>query len=166
MSRLSEGMRIIPKTARVVAAIIYLSVAAALWLGPISHDRVMKGWPTELKLPLTLLAPLVLVIYVLLVGYVHGDAKRRSMRYALWTLIAIFVPYGIGMIIYFVMRDPLPAPCPGCSAAVPASFTFCPHCGFAIRPTCSQCGKPVENAWVNCAYCGTKLPKEVPQSAA
>ena len=166
MNRMSERMQIIPKTAWVVAVILYLSVATAFWLGPVSHERVMKEWPLGLQLLLTLLAPVVLLIYVLLVGYVYGDAKRRFMRYKLWTLIAIFVPYGIGMIIYFVMRDPLPAPCPGCSATVPASFTFCPHCGFAIRPTCSQCGKQVENSWSNCAHCGKQLPKDVPQTAA
>ncbi len=166
MNRFSDGMRIIPKTAWVVATILYLSVAVAFWLGPISHERVMKAWPMQLQLLLTLLAPLVLFIYVLLIGYVYGDAKRRFMRFTMWTLIATFAPYGIGMIFYFAMRDPLPAPCPGCSVAVPASFTFCPYCGFAIRPTCSQCGKQVENSWMSCAYCGKKLPKDVPQTAA
>ncbi|MBI1738633.1 MAG: zinc ribbon domain-containing protein [Acidobacteria bacterium] len=166
MNRLWERMRIIPTTALVVAAILYLTLAATMWLGPISHEREVQEWPMVLKLVLTFVAPLIVSIYVLLVGFVYADARRRAMRHTMWTLIAIFVPYGIGMIFYFAMRDPLPAPCPQCNVTVPASFTFCPHCGFAIRPTCSQCGKQVENSWANCAHCGTKLPKDVPQTAA
>ena len=58
--------------------------------------------------------------------------------------------------------------CKYCGGALPAGrrITFCPHCGFAIRPTCSQCGKQVENSWANCAHCGKQLPKDVPQTAA
>jgi RNA polymerase subunit RPABC4/transcription elongation factor Spt4 len=95
---------------------------------------------------------------ILLVGYVYADSKRRGMRYVMWTWLAALVPDGIGIILYFVLRDPMPKACPQCSTAVPAKFMFCPHCGAAMQPTCSNCGRGVEPGWGNCPHCGTKLP--------
>jgi hypothetical protein len=86
-----------------------------------------------------------------------GDAKRRQMRYVLWTLLATLVPYAIGMILYFILRDPLPKPCPGCGHVEKAKFR--PHCGTLLQPTCPKCDKPVEPTWANCAYCGQQLPE-------
>jgi RNA polymerase subunit RPABC4/transcription elongation factor Spt4 len=85
------------------------------------------------------------------------DAKRRGMRYVMWTLLAIFIPDAIGIILYFILRDPLPKPCTGCGAAVKPGFTYCPKCGTEVRPACSSCGKAIEPDWLNCAYCGKKI---------
>ena len=65
---------------------------------------------------LTLLGVAPIALWVLLVGYVFGDARRRAMNAVLWTLLAIFIPSGIGIILYFILRDPIPAVCPGCGA--------------------------------------------------
>jgi hypothetical protein len=48
---------------------------------------------------------------VLLNGYVYADAKRRGMRYVMWTWPAILIPNAIGVILYFVLRDPLLVNC-------------------------------------------------------
>ena len=100
---------------------------------------------------------LLLVAWVALIGYVYGDAKRRQMRYVLWTLLAFCIPNGIGIILYFILRDPLPAQCPGCGHLEKASFPYCPRCGMLRHPTCSKCEKPVDPTWSNCAYCGQPL---------
>jgi endonuclease III len=99
------------------------------------------------------------VAWVALIGYIYGDAKRRQMRYVMWTLLSIFIPNAIGMILYFILRDPLPKPCPGCGHVEKAKFPFCPHCGTLLQPTCQKCDKPVEPTWANCAYCGQQLPE-------
>lgn len=104
-----------------------------------------------------LLIPLFLAAWVLLIGYVNGDARRRGMRYVMWTLLAIFIPNAIGVILYFLMRDPLPFPCPACGKQVGGAFTFCPHCGANLARACPKCKRAVERSWANCAYCGTKL---------
>jgi hypothetical protein len=106
------------------------------------------------------------VIWVLLVGYVYGDSKRRGMRHVMWTLLAIFIPDGIGIILYFVLRDPLMRACPGCGQPAKSGFTFCPHCGTSLQQTCPSCGRGVELAWSNCPNCGTKLPEASPQPRA
>ena len=109
---------------------------------------------------------LVLVAWVVLIGYIYGDAKRRQMRHVMWTLLAIFVPHAIGMIFYFILRDPPPKTCPGCGHVEKARFPFCPHCGTLMQPTCPECDKPVESTWANCASCGQRITRHFHEKAA
>src|SRR6201995_471836 len=53
--------------------------------------------------------------YVLLVGYVSRDVKRRNMSAGLWMLIVVVMPGGIGAVVSFLLRQPLMTPCPHCS---------------------------------------------------
>lgn len=152
-----KELRVIPRTAWMIALVLYTGMTIFAWfMVPADHD--MSQWPRGCQLAFIFLLPLVFFIIIPLYGYVYGDSKRRAMRYVMWTLLAIFVPDFIGVIIYFILRDALPVDCPSCHNLVPSKFTFCPTCGNALRPHCPQCGKPVERAWTNCGYCGTKLP--------
>ncbi|MGH9774155.1 MAG: zinc ribbon domain-containing protein [Candidatus Acidiferrales bacterium] len=159
MSRFREELRVIPRAAWVVGWLFYLGLAAGIQMAiHLELNPDMRSWPLIGQILFTAFVPLFVFIPVLLVGYVNGDAKRRGMRYVMWTLLAIFIPDAIGIILYFILRDPMPASCPRCGEWVPSKYAFCPKCGTAARPTCPQCGKAVEGAWVNCAFCGTKLP--------
>ena len=62
-------------------------------------------WPA--KLAMSVLPGLPLFVLVLLIGYVNADARRRGMRYVMWTWLAILIPNAIGIILYFVLREPL-----------------------------------------------------------
>jgi Double zinc ribbon len=166
MSGFREELRIIPRGAWITGGILYaglvVGVSCAIRYG---GDPEISAWPF---LPKALLAggpPLLLLAFVALIGYVNGDAKRRGMRHVMWTLLAIFVPYTIGIIMYFILRDPLPRVCPVDGRMVPAKFTFCPHCGTALKRTCPHCGKAVEPTWSNCASCGTRLPSQTSDAA-
>src|SRR5208282_679165 len=80
---------------------------------------------------------LVLSCLLFILGYVYRDAKRRGMNPALWTLLVLLLsgPYVfIGLIVYLLIRDPLPYACPQCSASVSARFNFCPNCKCNLRP--------------------------------
>ena len=112
-------------------------------------------WPLKLIIPI--LIPLMLGGYTLLVGYVYGDARRRGMRYVMWTLLAIFLANGIGVILYFILREPLMVYCPRCGAGVQPSHAFCPRCGGGVQPTCRACHRTVQTGWTHCAWCGTQL---------
>ncbi|HLW80838.1 MAG TPA: zinc ribbon domain-containing protein [Candidatus Acidoferrales bacterium] len=158
MSRFTKELRVIPKAAWIVGWFIYACFTTPLFFFAVPTDPDMGKWPRWGQALFVYGIFLFVVALVALIGYVYGDAKRRGMRYVMWTLLAIFVPDLIGVILYFILRDPLPAECPGCHASVFAKFAFCPHCGTATRPVCPQCGKALEPAWVNCGYCGTKLP--------
>ena len=82
------------------------------------------------------------------------------MNAPLWTiLILIFFPtWGlIGLVIYFLMREPLPYPCPQCGTLVSARFNFCPNCKCNLQPSCPQCKREVGELDKFCPYCGNDL---------
>jgi RNA polymerase subunit RPABC4/transcription elongation factor Spt4 len=165
MSRFKEELKVIPGTARFIAAFVYIALAAAFALYVMfSHDHGLACMPAVGKLLMIVGVGIVPAIYVLLIGYVYADAKRRGMRHVMWTLLAIFIPDAIGVILYFILRDPLMKPCPGCSQVLKSGYTFCPHCGTSLLPTCPNCGRGVELGWANCPTCGTKLPSSTPRT--
>jgi hypothetical protein len=96
-------------------------------------------------------------LLLLLFGYVNRDAERRGMNSTLWTLLAILVPYLIGVIIYFLVREPLPYNCPRCRASVSARFNFCPNCKLSLRASCPQCKREVRSEDKYCPYCAEEL---------
>ena len=158
MSRFSKEISIVSRTAWIIALLAYACLAMVLWLGPMRHeDPEFKGWPDAAKLAFAFVLPLFLSVFVLLVGYVNADAKRRGMRHVMWTLLAFFVPNAIGIILYFILRDPLPVACRQCGATARKGFAFCPSCGTAIERACPQCRHAVEPGWTHCAYCGASL---------
>ncbi len=95
--------------------------------------------------------------YILMVGYVNQDARKRGMSRTLWTLIVMFVPSGIGFILYFVLRNPVRTPCPNCGATADAGVNYCPKCRYSFNPTCPQCKAAVRTADTFCANCGVQL---------
>lgn len=157
MSRLREEVRLIPRTGWLVAMLVYLGLILLLVALPYQKDPKLRDWPLWGKTLLAVLGPLPLTVYALLISYVYGDARRRGMRYVMWTLLAIFIPNGIGIILYFLLREPLLAPCPQCGVSSRSNFAFCPHCGAALGPACPQCRHAVEANWTNCPYCGARL---------
>jgi uncharacterized membrane protein YhaH (DUF805 family) len=68
-------------------------------------------------------------VWVLGLGYVYGDARRRNMPAVPWLLVALFVPNLLGFLLYFVLRKPLGRPCPQCGQAVTPEQRFCSWCG-------------------------------------
>jgi RNA polymerase subunit RPABC4/transcription elongation factor Spt4 len=158
----------IPKVACVLAGITYVAGYFVMRCAAIPSDPKNVDWPESGKIFLSLFVPLIAVVYILLVGYIYGDAKRRGMRALLWTLLAIFIPNAIGIILYFLLRDPMPMVCRGCGAAVKSAYTFCPNCSTPMWPPCTQCGRGIEHGWRHCPYCGTAAPagNRFPQQSA
>ena len=157
MSRLREEMRIIPWAAWLVAILAYLGFGIFFATFVLQQEPGPAGWPVWVKILAAVCVPLPIAIYILVIGYVYGDAKRRGMRYVLWTLLAIFVPNAIGIILYFILRDPLLVPCRACGTPARGSFAYCPKCGAALAVACPSCRRSVELGWSHCAYCGAKL---------
>jgi len=100
---------------------------------------------------------LIFFAWVIMIGYVYADSRRRGMRHIMWTLLTVFIPYFIGAILYFVLRDPLLVPCPKCFGNCRSTFVFCPKCGAELSPSCPACKRAVEPSWNRCAYCGKEL---------
>ena len=111
MGRRSAGAR----WTAVLVALAMTALMAGLFILPLLVEHEYKGLLFVLPVFLmSLTGAAMLGIYALLVGYVYGDARRRGMNQVLWTLLAIFIPSAIGVILYFILRDPVPVPCPRC----------------------------------------------------
>jgi RNA polymerase subunit RPABC4/transcription elongation factor Spt4 len=166
MNRLREELRIIPRPAWVVAALVYVVVMALLtWVTLAGHSAELRNMNMVLKVLFSKVLPIVPFAMVLLIGYVHADAKRRGMRYIMWTFLAIFLPQAMGILLYFIFREPLPRSCPACARPIGSGFAFCPFCGHSLAQACPQCKRSVELSWANCAYCGSALPRTGPPAA-
>jgi NhaP-type Na+/H+ or K+/H+ antiporter len=111
---------------------------------------------------------LVFATIIFWVAYVNRDAKRRGMNSAVWTLLVIVLLPAwtfVGFLIYFLMREPLPYPCPQCGKSVGARFNFCPNCKCNLHPSCPNCKREVVETDKFCPYCAYELGTEAPSSA-
>ena len=157
MSRFTKELRVVPKEAWVAAWFIYACFAVPMFFFVAPTDAEIGKWPRWGQALFVYGISLFAVAYVALIGYVYGDAKRRQMRYVMWTLLAIFIPNAVGMILYFILRDPLWKPCPGCGTLAKTGLPFCPRCGTSLQPTCANCGQLVDPTWAHCGHCGQRL---------
>lgn len=108
-------------------------------------------------------------LFLLTLGWVYRDAKRRGMNGALWTLLVLILApmyLFIGLIIYLLVREPLPYSCPQCASSVSARFNFCPNCKYNLQPACPQCQKEVSDTDKFCPYCATPLKPAVTSETA
>ena len=71
----------------------------------------------------------LIATWILCLGFVYADARRRAMPPIPWTLIAAFVPNLLGFLFYFALRKPLAAPCPHCGRPLETGQRFCSWCG-------------------------------------
>ena len=153
MTPVVPRQRVIPFGGWVAAGIVFLLFFVLLSLVLIQAQDV----PVAVMFIISILAPLGLAGYTLLIGYVYGDARRRGMRYVMWTLLAIFLFNGIGIILYFILREPLQVYCSRCGAGVQPSHAFCPRCGAGVQPACGACHRILQPGWTHCAWCGNQL---------
>jgi RNA polymerase subunit RPABC4/transcription elongation factor Spt4 len=152
--RFADEFRIIPRWLKGLTITLFIVGQVA---AQVAYFYGSKKDPLGAYVGVAAGAALIIGFLLLLFGYVNRDAKRRGMNSTLWTLLAIFVPYCIGLIIYFLMREPLPYNCPGCGAIVSARFNFCPGCKHDLRPSCPQCKREVHLGDKYCPYCAQEL---------
>ena len=161
---LADEIRIVPVWAWVLAMIGF---AAVQYIFNVIVAREPSPPPAWARPLLGLLMGFLLGAYFLFVGYVNRDAKRRGMPRILWTCVAALIPNALGIIIYFVLRQPLRSACPQCGSAVQTGFNFCPQCNCKLSPNCPQCQHAISVSDVYCPYCGTSLRSQtVPASSA
>ena len=153
-----------------VIVLFLLAQGVALLVNLSAPERGDQIFPQELKYDPVLASlalagivtavSFILAAYIFLIAYVNRDASRRGMHVALWTLLALLLSWPfpfLGVIIYFLMREPLPYPCPQCASTVGARFNFCPNCKCNLHPSCPQCKREITEADKFCPYCGNDL---------
>jgi Double zinc ribbon len=171
-SSFREELRILPKWliwTCVILSLLAVVIGLSVNLhnvkngGPIFPDESLRNDPLTSSaglLGVILLCSLMFSCLLLILGYVYRDAKRRGMNGALWTLLVLILApmyLFIGLVIYLLVRDPLPYTCPQCAAAVSAKFNFCPSCKYNLHPACPKCQQEVSDTDKFCPYCATEL---------
>jgi hypothetical protein len=149
-STFRNELKIIPQFARFLAFTVGICGMLAVFAGAHLDAKI----PAAAVPFLAILCAIVVICWILLLGYVYGDAARRGMSPVLWTLICIFVPNLIGFIIYFLMRKSLARYCNKCGFPVEEGFRYCPRCSSPQVPICGGCGQPVKAEYACCPYCG------------
>jgi hypothetical protein len=163
-------LRVIPRwLIRVLCALYVVALAIVFYVSlaePGALPQPLLGEPVVLKLlgmfGIVTAVAIPASVFVMLMGYIGCDAKRRGMSPVLWVIVSLLVPYLIGAILYFVVREPLPFNCPQCGRAVNAHFNFCPGCQFNLRPNCPQCRRPIRPGDRFCPHCGFALQSDAP----
>lgn len=158
---LATEIKIVPTWAWVLAGIVFV---AAQWYFNFAMSREPHAPPAWARPLLGLLAGMGAGCYLLFIGYINRDAKRRGMNPILWTIVAVIIPNALGIILYFILRQPPGRACPQCGNAVQTGFNFCPRCSCKLSPSCSHCQRIVGIADVYCPYCGTSLCDPAPPS--
>lgn len=151
---LSEEVRLVPWWAWTLAVAAFAGIQ---WGFHVWIPQQQNPPPFALRLWAGLAAGIVIGIYLLLIGYVNADSKRRGMNRALWTVVVVLIPNAIGFILYFFLRQPIVGSCPACGASVQSGFNFCPKCNHKLVATCGVCQRALRPGDTFCPYCGAKL---------
>ncbi len=160
---LPAEIKIVPEWAWALAGITFV---AAQWYFNIEIGHHAGAPPAWCRPLLGLLAGVGGACYLLFVGYINRDAKRRGMSPTLWTLVSILIPNGLGILLYFVLRQPRRSVCPQCGSAVQTGFNFCPCCNHKLSPSCPHCQRVISANDIYCPYCGTSLRGQAPSQSA
>ena len=170
--RFRDEFRIVPRWLKVLCVVLYLiAVAVAVTVMNVApevrpHEFRDNAAAASLAVVGIITAiSTILSIFIFTLGYVNRDAKRRGMNPTLWTLLVVVLSPGslfIGLIIYLLIREPLPYTCPRCSQLVGPRFNFCPNCKCDLHPSCPNCKREIAETDKFCPYCAQDLSGSLP----
>jgi hypothetical protein len=92
-TRFMDEIRVISPWAYFFAFLGFAAAGAAIVFATLTDRTGDRFYTLPVLLPLGLLGGIIIACYVLLIGYVNGDAARRGMSRLGWTLLAIFIPH-------------------------------------------------------------------------
>jgi hypothetical protein len=146
MKLLRRFLNIVPKTVQLWASILVgCAVLAGLIVAYETSDRTAVLRTMSAYGSAALVLGVLLGIWLLCLGFVYADARRRYMRPVLWVLVAALFPHLLGFLLYFVMRHPIAATCTHCGMTVPNHQRFCSWCGTEQFPPNSTKGPLTAN---------------------
>jgi len=141
--KINRFLSVVPRGVQISAGLLAgFAVLAGLVLG--FFERTINNLPNDPAATLlgkgigvgaVLLIGCLSAIWLLCVGFVYGDAKRRAMHPVLWVLIVILCPHLLGFLLYFVLRQPIMGACTHCGQRIPQSPRFCAWCGNPQTPS-------------------------------
>ena len=165
--RFRDEFRIVPRWLKVFCILLYLlAIAIGVIVVHVSPDARPADLRDDVATATVAVVAMITAIgflfscFLLMLGYVNRDAKRRGMNSTLWTLLVLVLSpgyVGIGFIIYFLIREPLPYPCPRCNHLVGPRFNFCHNCKCDLHPSCPNCRREISETDKFCPFCAEEL---------
>jgi hypothetical protein len=151
--RFSEELKLIPRWSVAASVFAFVAMQYIFWivLPPYRHHGPP---PFGLRLYFALSWSSLAALYMLMVGYVCNDTKRRGMQARLWIIVCLVLPGGIGAVLYFLLRQPQISLCPACGTRVQSTYHFCPQCAFQVSASCGRCFHSVRTTDLYCVHCG------------
>jgi len=141
----------------IIATIFFLVIFVGVFLA-IGLTGAYGELSTDDRIALVIMSFIVLFVITLfaVIGVlVYRDAKKMGMNAWMWTLIAIYAPNGVGIIVYLIFRynEKKKKRCASCNYVLTDDFDVCPSCGESFGNSCPGCGKFTETDWKVCPYC-------------
>jgi hypothetical protein len=153
-TKFSDELRVIPTWAGVLAGIGFITMHILFYTVFARDPKAPPWWGLIL---MAMAAGSVLACYLLMIGYINSDAGRRGMNRLVWTAIAVLMPNALGIVLYFLLRQPLPAICTHCGGKVQNAYCYCPDCGENLAPQCPHCQHAIHAGDLFCPYCGREV---------
>ena len=140
-------------------------------------ELLSQLWSPEMQLVVTILAIMLLLLYVLCIVWVARDAYSRGAVWYVWAIISL-VPV-VGVVAYLLLRPPMMqidhdeqelevalkqrqlmkyGECSRCGYPVETNYIVCPNCSQRLKNVCAHCRRPLDPAWNTCPYCATPAP--------
>src|SRR5438046_9806813 len=109
---ITEIKAVVPKGMKVFAVIAIVAAALcatvfAFMSGFTDAHSTHPDMPRVVAIPLVLLVGTMVALWLLAMGYIYGDAKRRGMPAALWVATEILVPTMTALFLNCQLTNPL-----------------------------------------------------------
>ncbi len=138
---LRRFLSIVPKKVQLLAPV---AVGCALLIGlVVGYETADRGALLRTMSAFgsaALVVGALVAVWLLCLGFVFADARRRAMRPVPWVLVAALFPHLLGFLLYFVLRQPIALNCAHCGNTVPLHQRFCSWCGTALAGPSSTNG--------------------------
>jgi RNA polymerase subunit RPABC4/transcription elongation factor Spt4 len=126
-------------------------------------------------------AAFLVALWVSLIFWTYRDIRIRSRDrlIRILSIIIVAILFLPGIVIYLILRpahtveeeyqrtleeeallqsiEEIPV-CPGCGRKIQDTWMVCPNCHTRLKKTCHNCRKLMELSWNLCPYCGTPAP--------
>jgi len=124
---------VVPKTVQIWAPVLAgCAPLMGLIAGYETSERGAVAWTMPALGGGAFVVGCVLAIWLLCLGFVFADARRRAMRAVAWVLVAALFPHLLGFLLYFVLRQPIASICNQCGKTVAVDQPFCSWCGASL----------------------------------
>ncbi len=120
-------------------------------------------------------------LWLTLIFWTYRDirARARDPWLAVLAVIIVALLFIPGVLIYLILRPRQtledeyqhtleeeallqtieePPVCPGCGRRIQDNWMVCPNCHTRLKKACHQCRKLMDLSWNLCPYCGTPAP--------